>query len=74
VPARLPPVLALRSLKICWFRAKVDGVIVGRAQLEATWPPPPETKGGWMCAGYPLLFSTATGDDARSLRLLGYLP
>ena len=33
VVTRLPPVLARRSLKIHWFRASVDGVIAGRAQL-----------------------------------------
>src|SRR5437867_12099426 len=53
---RLPPVLARRSLKIHWFRALVDGVIAGRAQLEEAWPPPPQTRQGVRCAGYPLLF------------------
>ncbi len=38
----------------------------GRAQLEAAWPAPPETRVEWMCAGYPLLSFDATGDDARN--------
>jgi len=42
--AGLPFVLARRSLKIHWFRASVDGVIAGRAQLEEAWPPPPEPR------------------------------
>src|SRR5213593_1652391 len=56
VVARLPPVLARRSLKIHWFRASVDGVIAGRAHLEEAWPPPSEPRSGVRCAGDPLLF------------------
>ena len=56
VGARLPPVLARRSLKIHWFRALVDGVIAGRAQLEEAWPPPPQIRQGVRCAEYQLLF------------------
>src|SRR5213596_778904 len=56
VVARLPPALARRSLKTHWFRASVDGVIAGRAQLEEAWPPPPQIRQGVRCAEYQLLF------------------
>src|SRR5205823_2836386 len=43
--ARQPHVLARRALKIYWFRARVDGVLAGRAQSEASRPPARGTAG-----------------------------
>ena len=62
---RWPPVLAHRALRICWFRAYVDRVLGGRAQSESTLPP-----ARWGMEKAVKWRAT----DARSLRLLGYLP
>ncbi|OLB54550.1 MAG: hypothetical protein AUI03_09610 [Nitrospirae bacterium 13_2_20CM_2_62_8] len=47
--------LARRALKIYWFRASADGVLAGRAQLEAAWPLPLRMGGT----------GSVPGDDAR---------
>ena len=51
----------------------MDGVLAGRAQLEATWPPPPRMGKG-QCAGDQLLREVQRAKVTVMTRAVGDYP